>query len=59
MATTSFNKNFVVSDASGVKQLKADLKQPRKVVVREYDRVAEDKKGIELFKQRFSDLANC
>ncbi|WP_435234495.1 hypothetical protein ACR30L_12025 [Psychromonas sp. PT13] len=59
MATTSFNKNFVVSDKKSIRQLKADINSPRKVFIKEYDRKAENAKGIKLLKQRLSSLAHC
>ncbi len=59
MATTSFDKNFVVTDMESIKQLRADMKNPRKVAIKKYDREAENKKGIQLLKQRLPNLVNC
>ncbi len=58
MATASFDKNFVMTDQDSIKQLKADMKNPRKVTIIKYDREAENRKGIQLLKQRLPNLVN-
>lgn len=59
MATASFDKDFVVTDAKSIQQLKADMKKPRKITLQQYDRTAENKKGIQLLKQRLPNLVRC
>ena len=59
MATSSFDKSFVVTDQESIKQLKADMLSPRKVTIKSYDRHAENKKGIQLLKQRLPNLTSC
>lgn len=59
MATASFDKNFVVTDQESITQFRADMKNPRKVAFKKYNREAENKKGIQLLKQRLPNLVNC
>ena len=59
MATASFDKDFVVTDQESIKKLKADMVHPRKVTIKKYNREAENRKGIQLLKQRLPNLVNC
>jgi hypothetical protein len=59
MATASFNKNFIVTDQDSIEKFRADMKHPRKVAIKKYDREAENKQGIQLLKQRLPNLVNC
>lgn len=54
MATSSFTKNFVVTDQNSIRQLKADIKKSRKILIKKYDLKAESEKGIQLLTQRLS-----
>ena len=54
MATTSFDKSFVISDQNSIKQIKSDFANPRKVSLNARNVRAENEKGIQLLKQRLS-----
>jgi hypothetical protein len=56
MATSSFERSFVVTDSDAIKQLHNDLQNPRKVTIITRDKKADSEKGIELLKQRLSNL---
>jgi hypothetical protein len=56
MATTSFDKSFVVRDSESIRQIHKDLENPRKVVIQKRDYEADAKKGIELLAQQLSNL---
>ena len=56
MATSSFNKHFVVTDQESIERLKTDLNTPRKVTINSYDRHTENKKGSQLLKQQLLKL---
>ena len=57
MATTSFGKNFVVSDQNSINQLKSDFSNPRKVTTKKRNIEAENVQGIKLLKQQLFNLA--
>lgn len=59
MATTSFDKSFVVSDQTSIKQLKSDFTNPRKVSIKTRNVKAENEQGIQLLKQRLSNSVHC
>ncbi|WP_019613519.1 hypothetical protein [Psychromonas ossibalaenae] len=59
MATTSFDKSFVVSDQTSIKQLKSDFTNPRKVSIKARNVKAENEQGIQLLKQRLSNSVHC
>ncbi|MFT6347108.1 MAG: hypothetical protein ACJAYB_000089 [Psychromonas sp.] len=59
MATTSFNKNFVVTDQTSIKNLAKDLLTPHKIVINKRDYQTDKVKGIELLKQRLLSLKAC
>ena len=52
MATSSFNKNFVVTDQECIKQLRISLNQPRRVEIKKRDYEADKIKGLALLKQQ-------
>lgn len=57
MATSSFEKSYVVSDKSAIDKLRADLLNPIKVNFRStLDLQKSSEKGIQLLKQRLSRL---
>ncbi len=56
MATTSFEKCFVVSDSNSIEQVKKDLANPIEVVVKQRDYQADKKKGLTLLAQQLSAL---
>ncbi len=59
MATSSFEKSYVVSDKSAIDKLRADLLNPIKVNIRStLDLQKSSEKGIQLLKQRLSRLEN-
>lgn len=59
MATTSFDKSFIVSDQNSIKQLKSDFTNPRKVSSEARNVKAENQQGIQLLKQRLSNSVHC
>jgi hypothetical protein len=59
MATTSFNKDFVISDEKSVIAFQVNLTNPRKIKVVPRDLKADKIKGIKLLKQRLSVLETC
>jgi hypothetical protein len=54
MATTSFDKSFVVTNQDSVREFKDNAKKPLKVVVKQRDFDADRQKGIQLLKRHFS-----
>jgi hypothetical protein len=59
MATTSFNKDFVISDAKSIKVFQAQVENPKKIVITSRDLQAEKVKGIQLLKQQLSASVTC
>lgn len=59
MATASFDKSFVVKDKRSIDQLQKDLANPRHIEVKARDYKAENKRGVELLKQRLSNWETC
>lgn len=59
MATTSFDKSFVVTDQESIDRLHHDLAHPRLVKVNKRNYKAESAKGIKLLKQRLSNSETC
>ena len=56
MATASFEKSFVVKDSDSIAQIKKDLTNPIKVVVKQRDYEVDKKKGHTLLAQQLSVL---
>ena len=56
MATSSFNKDFVVTDEKSIQQLKSELYKPRVVEVKKRYHKKDKVKGISLLRQRLSSL---
>ena len=54
MATSSFYKNFVVSNPSAIKNLNKALDRPRKIESSDRDYESDKQKAIELFKRSLS-----
>ncbi|EXJ11027.1 hypothetical protein [Nitrincola nitratireducens] len=54
MATTSFDKCFVVTDQESIERIYYDLAHPRLIKVAKCDYKAESAKGLKLLKQRLS-----
>ena len=59
MATASFDRSFVVNDQESIKKIHDDLAQPKLIKVKVRNYKADSKKGIQLLKQRLSNLENC
>jgi hypothetical protein len=59
MATTSFNKDFVISDTKSIKAFQAQVASPRKIVITPRDLQADKVKGIQLLKQQLSASETC
>lgn len=59
MATASFEKSFVVTDEQSVKQIRESLANPRQIKAKKRDYRAENKRGIQLLKQRLSNSETC
>lgn len=56
MATASFDKSFVVKDSDSIAQIKKDIANPIKIVVKPRDYKADKKKGLRLLAQQLSAL---
>jgi hypothetical protein len=56
MATTSFDRSFVVTDPVSIKQFKQDLDNPTKVKFAKRDLEEDKHKGIASLKRRLSTL---
>lgn len=54
MATTSFDKSFVIEDRESSKRFMEAVAQPRTVNVEDKDLKAENKKGLQLLARRFN-----
>jgi len=54
MATSSFDKTFVVVDRGAASRFASDVAKPEKVVVNRRDIDAESKRGLALLKRRLS-----
>lgn len=54
MATTSFEKNFVVTDPNAIKAFKENCKKAHKVTTNNRNHEADRVKGIALLRQRLS-----
>lgn len=50
MPTSSFDKSFVVSDEKAILQLKSDIKNPKKVIVKKRNFESDRISGIQLIK---------
>lgn len=59
MATTSFDKNFTVTDESAIKKFKHAAKHPRKVSVTKRDYESDKEKGIQLLTRKLSNSVTC
>lgn len=56
MATSSFDKQFIIEDSDSFVKLHQDMSQPRKVKVNRRDHAAENEEGIQSLKRRLSLL---
>lgn len=56
MATTSFDRRFVVSDPTALARLREDLDKPRPVVIKKRNSSRDNSKGIALLKRKLSHL---
>jgi wyosine [tRNA(Phe)-imidazoG37] synthetase (radical SAM superfamily) len=54
MPTSSFDKTFIVTNASAIAQIRKDMEQPRLVKVNRRDFEAENQKGIQLLKAKLN-----
>ncbi|EGQ8100786.1 hypothetical protein MW374_004106 [Vibrio parahaemolyticus] len=59
MATTSFDKNFVVTDEVAIAKFKNAAKNPRKVSVKKRDYESDKEKGIQRLVRKLSNSATC
>ncbi len=59
MATASFDKTFVVSDAESIKKFREKSTSPTRIVVHKRDYTTEKAQGIQLLKQQLSNLETC
>ena len=59
MATASFDKTFVVNDKQSIDRIHQDLANPRYIKVQKRDYEAENKRGIQLLRQRLSNSGIC
>jgi hypothetical protein len=59
MATTSFEKDFVISDERSIKNFKSNLSNPRKIKVSSRNLKDDRVKGIQLLKQKLLALETC
>jgi hypothetical protein len=59
MATASFDKTFVVSDAESIKKFREKSTSPTRIVVNKRDYTTEKAQGIQLLKQQLSTLETC
>ena len=50
MPTSSFDKSFVVSDEKAIQQLKSDIENPKKVIVKKRNFESDRISGIQLIK---------
>lgn len=57
MASTSFDKDFKVSDDKAIEKFKLAAKKPRKVAIKKRDYESDKLKGIKLLTQRLSNSA--
>lgn len=58
MATSSFDRSFIVNDPETIKQVKYNLDNPTKVVYSKRDLKKEAAEGIAILKQRLSRSAS-
>lgn len=59
MATTSFDKNFIVTDETAIAKFKNAAKHPRKVTVKKRNYESEQAEGIQLLVRKLSNSVNC
>lgn len=59
MATTSFDKDFVVSHNESIKAFNNSLSNPRQIKVPLRDLKIDGVKGIQLLKQKLSAWGTC
>jgi hypothetical protein len=57
MATTSFDKDFKVTDEAAIKRLKSAAANPIGVVVKKRDYASDKSEGMQLLKQKLSSSA--
>ena len=56
MATTSFEKRFVITSAKAAKQIQDSFDNPKKIVVKKRDLKSESARSAELLKQKLFNL---
>lgn len=56
MATTSFDKNFKVTDEQSIEKFKNAAANPRKITVKQKNDAADKSKGIQLLAQQLLNL---
>jgi hypothetical protein len=56
MATTSFEKRFVITSAKAAKQIRDSFDNPKKIVVKKRDLKSESARSAELLKQKLFNL---
>ncbi len=59
MATTSFDKNFTVSDESAIAKFKHAAKNPRRISVKKRNYESDKEKGIRLLTRKLSNSVTC
>ncbi len=59
MATTSFDKNFVIKNEKNIKLFQKNLAQPKKVKIAQCNLQADKIKGIELLKRQLLASKTC
>ena len=56
MATTSFDKEFIVTNEQRIEKFKEAATNPRKIAVKQRDYASDKSKGIQLLTQQLSNL---
>jgi hypothetical protein len=59
MATTSFDKNFKVSDVQVIDKFKSAAANPRKIAVKKRNYESDKSKGIQLLIRQLSNSGTC
>lgn len=59
MATTSFDREYVVTEIKSANKLSSDMEKPVKVQAAKRDYAKERQKGVRILKQQFSSLETC
>jgi len=58
MATTSFEKDFTVTDKEVIQKLKRATAHPRKISIKKRDYKSDESEGINLLRRKLSNLEN-